>query len=310
MTDDWAALGRKNLFTRRKRMGVWGYRTDSHPSVEATALACLGLWCSSGGDASAAEESAVHHGADWLVSMQQADGSLGIAPSVLRPGWPTGYALLLWGLLGCHELARVRAVAWLLAEKGQPISNEDPRAASIVGHDPTMIGWPWIEGTHSWVEPTALAILALSRQGLGDHPRVVEGGRLLCDRSLEHGGWNYGNRAVFGRELRPQPGPTGLALVALSSHTATNRPRAVDTAIAFLRATLPGIHAPISLGWGLLGLRAWDSCPQEAEGWLARSFALHQSRRDLAVGLGLLLIAQHPGPFFRTLPVSPGARSL
>src|SRR5262249_9989037 len=133
----------------------------------------------------------------------------------------TAYSLLLWTILEHHTNPRRRAATWLLAEKGQPIPSEAASEGSIVGHDPSLIGWPWIDGTHSWMEPTALAILALGREGLAAHARVAEGVRLLYDRALPHGGWNYGNRSVFGRELRPQPGPTGLALLALAVVSST-----------------------------------------------------------------------------------------
>jgi hypothetical protein len=161
----------------------------------------------------------------------------------------------------------------------------------VLGHDPTLVGWPWIEGTHSWLEPTALAVLALSREGLGDHPRVAEGLAVVRDRSLAHGGWNYGNRTVFNRELRPQPGPTGLALLALSASPSTVRPHCVDLALKYLHRALPEVRAMTYLGWAVLGLRAWKACPGEAATWLAESYSLHASARDATVGLGLLLLA-------------------
>jgi hypothetical protein len=295
MKDEWVASARAELLQRRDRSGVWGYRTSSQPSVEATALACLAL-ARRFDNEPPGTAAAVRRGSDWLVSMQRADGSLGVALDVAAPGWPTAYALLLWTILEHHTNPRRRAAAWLLAEKGQPIPSEEPSAGSIVGHDPSLIGWPWIDGTHSWLEPTALAILALAREGLAAHARVAEGVRLLFDRALPHGGWNYGNRSVFGRELRPQPGPTGLALLALAVVSSTERPGPVDQAINYLRNTLPEINAPISLGWGVLGLRAWDCCPQEAAAWLCRSYALHSSRCDSTSGLGLLLMAHEAGP--------------
>ena len=89
-----------------------------------------------------------------------------------------------------------------------------------------------------------MAVMALTREGLGAHPRVEEGSRLILDRALPHGGWNYGNKRVFGQELRPQPGPTGLALVALATRKHEYRPRSVDPAIDYLIRTLPEVRAP------------------------------------------------------------------
>ena len=122
-------------------------------------------------------------------------------------------------------------------------------------------------------------------------PRVGQGIRLLADRALAHGGWNYGNTSVFGRELRPQPGPTGQALVALAAVPGKHADRAVDPAVAYLKRVLPGVRAPISLGWGVLGLRAWNACPDTARAWLAESHAGHAGSPDASVGLGLLLLA-------------------
>ncbi len=74
-------------------------------------------------------------------------------------------------------------------------------------------------GTHSWVEPTAINVLALRSAGQAGHPRCREAVKLLLDRQLPEGGWNYGNTTVLGHVLRPQVQPTGLALAALAGET-------------------------------------------------------------------------------------------
>ncbi len=145
--------------------------------------------------------------------------------------------------------------------------------------------------THSWLEPTALAILALGRSGLGKHPRVHEGLRLLRDRALPSGGWNFGNKATFGRELRPQPAPTGLALLTLAMTPGEPRSPLVDRAIRYLNATLPRLRAAMSLGWGLLGLRAWCAVPGDADRWLVKAYHHALGRPDTAPRLAHLLLA-------------------
>ena len=104
---------------------------------------------------------------------------------------------------------------WLLDQGGVAIPNL-AAPERTVGHDTAIVGWPWVADTHSWLEPTAVAILALRREGKVDHPRVREGLRLIRDRAIPTGGWNYGNNIAFGRDLRPQPAPTGIALLALA----------------------------------------------------------------------------------------------
>jgi hypothetical protein len=222
--------------------------------------------------------------------MQQPDGSLGVSPTLLRPGWATPYAIHLWGALEAYREERRRAVGWLLEQKGMRLPAADS-SDSYLGHDPSLVGWPWIENTHSWLEPTAQAVLALSRESLGAHPRVVEGLRLINDRALPHGGWNYGNKTVFERELRPQPGPTGLALLALAVRQDEGRPSVIDPAVAYLQRVLPITRAPISLGWGVLGLRAWNSTAPETDSMLSQSYASVTGRLDCALSLGLLLLA-------------------
>ena len=48
------------------------------------------------------------------------------------------------------------------------------------------------------------------------HPRVAQGLAMIRDRAIRTGGWNLGNPLVFDTVMRPLPGPTGLALLALS----------------------------------------------------------------------------------------------
>ncbi len=113
--------------------------------------------------------------------------------------------------------------------------------------------------------------MALRREGLDAHPRVRDGIRLLIDRAIPTGGWNYGNSKVFGRCLRPQPGPTALALLALAG-TASRSP-VIAPALDYLERTLPDLHAGWSLGWAWLALRVWDRAPRVSPTWLAEAAA-------------------------------------
>ena len=85
-----------------------------------------------------------------------------------------------------------------------------------LGHDSSLIGWPWVEGTHSWIEPTAWAVLALKAVGLRQHPRTREAVRLLVDRLLPEGGCNFGNTYVLGQQLLPHLQSSGICLLALA----------------------------------------------------------------------------------------------
>ena len=147
----------------------------------------------------------------------------------------------------------------------------EPTDSVAVGHDPRLVGWPWVLGTYSWVEPTALAVLALCRAGHTHHARVEQGVRLLLDRQLSRGGWNYGNTTVYGTELVPQLDMTGVALSALAGLVEADR---VAKSIIFLENATRAARTPQSLAWGILGLGAWARRPAQAAAWVDASLAL------------------------------------
>jgi hypothetical protein len=262
----WVSEARAALFAAKSKAPGWGYGPKAAPAVEPTVLCCLGLLATE--EDGAGDHATVESCAEWLATVQRPDGSLGASAETSSPGWPTGYGILLWCALGTHETNRARAVAWLLEQRGRA-SAKDPQLT--VGHDPSIVGWPWAAGTHSWLEPTALAILALRRASQGHHARVTEGLRLIRDRAIPGGGWNYGNTTAFGQVLRPQPAPTGLALLALAS--TRERSTAVNAACAYLERALPRIRAAQSLCWGTLGLAAWGRRAAEAERWIEEGYA-------------------------------------
>lgn len=286
---DWAPQARDVLF----RVGLadrgWGYRLGGRPSVEPTVYACLALLASDPPGQPQASAGTVAGAARWLAQMQQPSGAVGIAPGIQQSHWPTAHALLLWATREGFQDQRDKAVAWLLQLKGATIAKggDDP-----VGHDTTLVGWPWVVGTHSWIEPTAMAILALRREGHLDHPRTQEGLKVIRDRPVADGGWNYGNSSVFGNSLRAQPAPSGQALLALAG--AAPEDAVVTQACAYLERTLPSVRAAMSLSWGLLGLTAWGRRPADADAWLEQAFTQMAERSDPPYLLALALLAASP----------------
>jgi hypothetical protein len=287
----WIETTREALLNLRTPAAGWGYRPGTMPSAEPTALACMGLLAAQDAAADGDRPAGIVQSADWLGSLQRTDGGLGVAAAVASPAWTTPHALLLWSALDGYEAERARAVRWLLGQKGLAIPNLAARKRGI-GHDTSLAGWPWIDGTHSWLEPTALAVLVLRANGHGHHSRVAEGLCLIRDRAIAGGGWNYGNRAAFGHDLRPQPGPTGLALLALAGTDAPER--FVASSIAYLSGTLQRTRAPMSLCWGLLGLRAWERMPPAAADWLHDASAEVLRREPDSLRLAHLLLAVGP----------------
>ncbi|RJR33853.1 MAG: hypothetical protein C4567_16450 [Deltaproteobacteria bacterium] len=226
-----------------------GYRAD------ATAWAAVAL-------------EAVGQRSDWLTlargclaAQQLADGRVSLSPQHPDAVWPTPLAVLAWHQARDYREATDKAARFMLATTGR----HWPRNPSLAyEHDPSLKGWPWISATHSWVEPTAMAVMALRISGCGEHERVKEGIRLLLDRQLPGGGWNYGNTKVFGQELFPFPESTGVALNALRGAAS---PAQVRKSLDYLHSRLKEVRTPLALSWGLMGLAAWGEGPAAAGAW-------------------------------------------
>jgi hypothetical protein len=263
------------------------YLKDGPPAAEPTALAALAL--SGLGHAAQA-----HKAAAWLAQQQATDGSIAVRPGESTPAWPTSLALVVWsGLNSDHALdpAITKGEGWLLKTKGAATEQ-----TADVGHDTRLIGWSWAENTHSWLEPTAFAVLALRALGNQDHPRTREAIHLMENRLLDSGGCNYGNTTVFGRELRPHVQPTGIVLLALAGSETGPYQAKVRKATSWLESQLNSQTPAASLGWGLLGLRAQGVVPAGSKDWLAAAAERVQRRDQSPAKLALLALASTGWP--------------
>lgn len=186
-----------------------------------------------------------------LARAMTPSGSLPIHPDHPQAPWPTAPALM--ALLGPEALTRdaERLAAFLLGSSGAhwPQNPEHP-----TGHDTSLRGWSWTEGAHSWAEPTALVMLALSAAGHSGHPRLHEAREMLMDRQMPSGGWNYGNVRVFGARLVPDLVNTSAALCSLAGRAA---PGTVARSLEYLEAGAKATRAPLSLAWAALALGSW-----------------------------------------------------
>lgn len=221
-----------------------------------------------------------------LAKEQRKDGRVSITADQPDAIWPTALAVLAWQGAAAHREAQQQAIHFLLNTFGThgPRPNDSP-----LGHDPSIPGWPWVIATHSWVEPTALALLALNISGKADHLRARQATRMLLDRQLASGGWNYGNTWVYGQELRPMPAPTGLALQALAGRA---EPAEVEKSLSYLESIIDHTRTPFSLAWALLGLSAWKKRPHSAKDLIAESLGRQHILGDFpTTHLSLLLLA-------------------
>ncbi|MGD0216621.1 MAG: prenyltransferase/squalene oxidase repeat-containing protein [Desulfobaccales bacterium] len=227
------------------------YRTD------ATAWAIIAL------SACAFDPEIISRARSRLAAGQLADGRVCISPHHPAVYWPTPLAILAWSQSPPHQDSLARAVDFLLEHSGMSLQEQ---ALSADASDPTLRGWPWVADTYSWVDPTALGMIALKVTGHSNHPRLAEATRLLLNRKLPHGGWNYGNTIVFHKELRPMPENTGMALAALQSLTVRSN---LELSLDYLKVAVRNLRTPIALSWGILGLGAWGERPLAATTWLS-----------------------------------------
>jgi hypothetical protein len=290
---DWT----EQALARLSSSPTWGYHADQPSATEPAALAALALL------AYGRHEEA-RQPLDWLAAHQNADGSMGVTADQTTPGWPTGWTILAWQFAASHDKssapdpARVeRAVKWLMQLQGMRLAPTED-----MGHDVTLIGWPWVESTHSWVEPTAMAVLALRATGNTNQPRTQEAIRLLIDRILPTGGCNYGNTYVLGQMLLPRLQSSGICMLALAGESDPSG-RILKT-LGYLRRELNACTASASLSYGLMGLAAHGDLPSDASLWLAGA-AERVLRRDAAPYRLALLALAALGP---QSPLIPGAQ--
>jgi hypothetical protein len=280
-----------DLIDRLAAVVPGGYHAGGEPTTEPTALAGLALIAHRRSDIA-------HVAADWLASQQAPLGSIGISPHRPTPCWPTGLAILLWHAIEANRFGASirRAVQWTLAERGKT-----QKRGEMAQHDSTLVGWSWAANTHSWIEPTAMFVLALKAAGHHDHPRTREAVRLLSDRLLPAGGCNYGNTILLGQTLLPHVQPTGLAMMALAGEL-TQVPK-VELSLQFLQRELERDTTTATLCYGLLGLAAHDRSPAERHAWLENAYRRCIEHDGSCYKLALLaLAAADQYPFLNHAP--------
>lgn len=272
------------VLARLSETRVCGYHPNSPAAAEPTALAALALLAHQ-------RDAPAQPFVDRLIELQCSDGSVGIEHAQMTPGWPTGLAVLAWRAAQSSALFHAdyvvaidRALAWIMATEGTL-----PDRVDWNGQDMTVRGWPWVAGTYSWVEPTAMNLLALKHSRFTRHSRAREAVLLLVNRLLDTGGCNYGNTVVFGQALRPHVQPTGICLLALAGEAdATGR---IGRSVEYLERELSETTATASLCYGLLGLAAQQAFPARANDWLRAAAERTLARDASSYKLALVALA-------------------
>jgi uncharacterized protein (DUF362 family) len=203
--------------------GGWGYAPGQSPQLEPSCLGLLALSLDPG--RFAAQIAATRK---YIELNANADGSYRPLDGREEAIWPTALVLFTKAALGTPSAELQTTVAYLLGTRGRV--PDQAEAGELHDIDLNLVGWPWAEKNFSWVEPTSWACLALRFMGLSEHPRVVEGIKMLLDRAMDAGGINYGNRLILGKMTDPIPGPTALMLLALQGES---HPR-LEAAVRYL----------------------------------------------------------------------------
>jgi hypothetical protein len=106
-----------------------------------------------------------------LAEMQLSDGRIPIIEDHPESYWPTALAVLAWKKVTGFERQVELALQFLLTTTGRhwPKQKDAP-----VSHDTSIKGWPWIENTHSWIEPGIIGFWKPKEWFLTDnyHPEV------------------------------------------------------------------------------------------------------------------------------------------
>lgn len=202
------AIARKFLLAAQKEDGGWPYQPGTQSSPEPTCYSLLALRDNKTTNGFVAP---VQKGLRWLLPRVNEQGALTLQDDN-EPHWTTSLLVTTLRQLGAANEARKKSVEWLLQWKGKRVPQQEE-----VALNGDLVGWPWVNDTFSWVEPTSQAILALKFCGYGNHPRVTEAERLLLDRVCQDGGWNYGNHTVLGAPLHGYAATTAWAILALQN---------------------------------------------------------------------------------------------
>lgn len=285
------AISSATLLRRALSDGGFSGGPGGQFEVDSTAWGILAIKACGG------SEELLDRSRSLLMREQRPDGRLCVNHNHAASYWPTSLAILAWQDSSPSRDAQERAVRFLLDKNGFHF----PRMSdSELAHDTLLKGWPWVDESHSWVEPTAMSVMALRATGRAHHDRVKEAIHMLLDRQLPHGGWNYGNTSVFGKELHPMPESTGAALVGLCGAVDLD---VVLPSLRYLQGEVVRLQTPISLGWSLLGLAAWKLLPPNVKALVERCLANQNRYGEYETSALCLLVlgglteeldAQHP----------------
>jgi hypothetical protein len=256
--------------------GGWGFILGTESRVEPTAWAVLALHessCASDPGIPRVDE-VIARGFDYLDRAQLPDGSWPAAPGQEKGCWTASIAC--WALLAKGEAGRKsfeRGLHWLLqttpGDSGfwWRLIRRLTARRSVSTQNDQLYGWSWTPGTASWVEPTAYALIVLTKASeellsSDARNRIAIAKRMLLDRMCPGGGWNCGNPMVYGVAGEPQVTPTVWALLALREDAGTLE---YKKSIDWLEANRSRVQSPASLALTKIALDALGRSDSKSE---------------------------------------------
>jgi hypothetical protein len=252
------------LLETQNRDGGWGFSQGLESRVEPTSWGLLALSEISAGTAGS---QAMSRGYSFLERVQLTNGSW---PSVSGQAGSWVTSLACWALLARDSVSPKLAmgIRWLRRDVPRDgrfwwrLSRRLVAATSrrrVNVQSESYWGWSWTQGTASWVEPTAQALIVLRSARLEPPPRDMERRQklaemMLYDRMCPGGGWNCGNPMIYGVPGEPLVGPTVWALLALLPHAERQENQ---ISLDWLAQNWMKVQSPCSLALTHIGLEAY-----------------------------------------------------
>jgi hypothetical protein len=281
---DPAAIGaelRSELLAARNPDGGWGFRAQNRSRIEPTCWALLALAHSSGQppDIDVLRRWPLQDG--WLVDVA---------------GTPPNYAFNAIAALTFLQSAASAPLAEPVIDRLVGVKGKAFGPHKHLKQNNSLQAWSWLEGTFSWVEPTAWCVLLLKHRlaygpirGADERLRVAE--EMLADRACRSGGWNYGNPYVFGKALPAYVPTTALTLLALQDRRGDPL---IARALEELQKDVARERSSVALAMALIALRAYgaptSACEQNLGEVVAQAPA-GMTRTDNLLGLAMSIYA-------------------
>jgi hypothetical protein len=256
--------------------GGWGWTKEQNSNTECSSLALLALCALN--DTSAA--AVVRRGLDWLLQRQREEGGWILSDALATPSWATALAMLALNPWPQYLPQTVKAGKWVLTQEGKKPGVLSSLLVALsfqkkpVRLNENLVGWPWMAGTFSWVEPTSYFLMALKQirlhlAGTNVDERIRQGESMIYDRMCKGGGWNYGNSVVYGENLWPYADTTALALIALQNHRNVRENR---VSFAALPNMLREENSGLALSWSAICYEIYGKDPEHLHRGLASGF--------------------------------------